>query len=220
VLLLLRRIRYGLLGESRFGRYLACALGEVILVAAGILIALKLEDLRQQQENNALLRSYLTALIEDLRVDIARTQSWLSRYDEKLEGLTIAKEYYFEETTSMDPVRLLRKISYGGVGSRGQLLAASPAYADLISTGNLSLFPNDAFKRDLMAYFVNKEFFTVYADSLRTGYANYVNATYPWNAAMPDALDPRDMARGAQGLQNSQYIGSSFVLPAGKRSSS
>ena len=67
-----RKIRRKLLTENKFSRYLLYAIGEIVLVVIGILIALQLNASRQNHSNQNKLNKYLTLLLEDLENDKLR----------------------------------------------------------------------------------------------------------------------------------------------------
>ena len=67
----LRRMRARLLAEGQTGRYLRYALGEMVLVVAGILIALQLNTANQKRVDQGKLADYARAMIADLEEDLA-----------------------------------------------------------------------------------------------------------------------------------------------------
>ena len=66
----LRRMRARLLAEGQFGRYCRYAVGEMVLVVAGILVALQLNAVRQDQLLHQELRGYAHTMIADLENDL------------------------------------------------------------------------------------------------------------------------------------------------------
>ncbi len=64
-----RKIRQGLLNESKVTRYLLYAIGEILLVVIGILIALQVNNWQTQRDNQELERNLLTGIKEDLEED-------------------------------------------------------------------------------------------------------------------------------------------------------
>ncbi|MEK7253133.1 MAG: DUF6090 family protein [Bacteroidota bacterium] len=64
-----RKIRQKLIAEGKLKQYLAYAIGEIILVVAGILIALEINDLQKEKQDRRDERSYLSRLVEDLKMD-------------------------------------------------------------------------------------------------------------------------------------------------------
>lgn len=67
----LRKIRGRLLAEGDSGKYFRYALGEMVLVVAGILIALQLNTMSQKRTEQDHVASYARAMIKDLKADEA-----------------------------------------------------------------------------------------------------------------------------------------------------
>jgi len=64
-----RKIRYNLMGQNKTGKYLKYAIGEIVLVVLGILIALWINSLYQNYRNNELAKNYLNDFKRDLVAD-------------------------------------------------------------------------------------------------------------------------------------------------------
>ncbi len=64
-----RKIRHKLLQENRITRYLTYAVGEILLVVIGILIALAINTWNEERKNRILEIKYLSDLISDLQKD-------------------------------------------------------------------------------------------------------------------------------------------------------
>ena len=64
-----RHIRKSLLMENKTGKYFKYAIGEIILVVIGILIAVQINTLVLNKNNGKLEKQYLSRLIEDLEQD-------------------------------------------------------------------------------------------------------------------------------------------------------
>lgn len=65
-----RRIRKQLLSENRFNKYLLYAIGEIILVVIGILIALQINNWNEYDKSQALAQKYLKLIKSDLELDL------------------------------------------------------------------------------------------------------------------------------------------------------
>ena len=65
-----RQIRQKLLQENRFSKYLLYAIGEIILVVIGILIALQINNWNERRKTNENIKIYHQNLIENLQTDI------------------------------------------------------------------------------------------------------------------------------------------------------
>src|SRR6056300_1755617 len=65
-----RRIRQSLIGENQFNKYLLYAIGEIILVVIGILIALQINNWNENRKEKAQVQTYYNQLLEELELDI------------------------------------------------------------------------------------------------------------------------------------------------------
>ena len=63
-----RRIRKGLFTDSKFGKYLLYALGEIILVVMGILIALYINNWNQKQQQQHVLQGQYQRILNELNI--------------------------------------------------------------------------------------------------------------------------------------------------------
>ena len=75
-----RKIRQNLLSEGKTGKYLKYAIGEIVLVVIGILIALWLNNLNQEKAEEADFHAILVKIQDDM-IDDTYFSSWLiNRY--------------------------------------------------------------------------------------------------------------------------------------------
>ncbi len=61
-----RNIRKNLLAEGKTSNYLKYAIGEIVLVVIGILIALQINNLNENRKGQNLLKTYYKQILEDL----------------------------------------------------------------------------------------------------------------------------------------------------------
>ncbi|WP_432410515.1 DUF6090 family protein [Rasiella sp. SM2506] len=64
-----RKIRQRLVAESKFSKYLLYAIGEIILVVIGILIALQINNWNEGRKENRNLRAIYSNLLLDIKAD-------------------------------------------------------------------------------------------------------------------------------------------------------
>ncbi len=69
-----RKIRQNLLTEGKTGKYLKYAIGEIILVVIGILIALQINNWNIEKIDKKRETKYLTNIILDLKKDITQLE--------------------------------------------------------------------------------------------------------------------------------------------------
>ncbi len=75
-----RRIRYKLLIENRFTRYLLYAIGEIVLVVFGILIALEINNQNELRKNELIVNMALQETQSNLLSDIIEAQENLDQF--------------------------------------------------------------------------------------------------------------------------------------------
>ncbi|RIA09169.1 hypothetical protein OE09_0998 [Flavobacteriaceae bacterium MAR_2010_72] len=79
-----RRIRQSLLIEGKTGKYLKYAIGEIILVVIGILIALGINNWNEETKINASVTSHLTILQQNLMEDQSQLKELKQRMTENI----------------------------------------------------------------------------------------------------------------------------------------
>jgi hypothetical protein len=61
-----RKIRYELMGENKTGKYFKYAIGEIVLVVIGILIALQINNWNENRKTDIITQSYYAQILFDL----------------------------------------------------------------------------------------------------------------------------------------------------------
>ena len=84
---LFRKIRYKLMSENKTGRYFKYAMGEIILVVIGILIALQINNWNERQKKGQLQNEYKSSLMIDYTKDTLQLNRHLLSNKERLQKL-------------------------------------------------------------------------------------------------------------------------------------
>jgi hypothetical protein len=88
---LFRKIRQKLLQQNRVTRYLVYALGEIVLVVIGILIALSINTWNENRKDRAMEANYLKGISENLEGNISELEALILDEDiqsPKVKGFT------------------------------------------------------------------------------------------------------------------------------------
>lgn len=162
-----RNIRKQHIGESKFSGYFIYALGEIILVVIGILIALQVDNLNERKKNRAFELKMLKEIRDDLVADLDylhnytlyRTNVLDSTIDVVLE--LIEKKHSLHD--SLYHNRTMNKLEYGAV-----LNFNKGSYEALKSAG-IDRITNDSLRNQLINHFdfelpFWKEIITEYTD--------------------------------------------------------
>jgi len=87
-----RKIRFNLLAKSKTGRYFKYAIGEILLVVVGILIAIQLNEWKKERNNNNHKQSVLKALQLDFKANLQQLDTTLFYIEKVPKAYTIANE--------------------------------------------------------------------------------------------------------------------------------
>jgi hypothetical protein len=79
MILLLRKLKQTLFDNGQFRKYLVYALGEMLLVIIGILIALQIDNWNADKQKEASLQSYLGSIARNISNDLAEVESIRSK---------------------------------------------------------------------------------------------------------------------------------------------
>lgn len=149
-----RTIRQSLLARGRVTRYLTYAIGEIVLVVIGILIALQINTWNEERKNNLLEADYYCRLLEDLQQDLEQTDALIEQAEARLKASNQAIRLLQKENT--------RSIQFGEQISR----ATRATYVDFkpnnstfvdLRSANLNLIKDKDIIKALNNYYNNVE---------------------------------------------------------------
>ncbi len=86
-----RKIRYDLMEKNKTGKYLKYAIGEIVLVVIGILIALSINNWSNKVQDEKLSNLYYQELLLDVENDLEQL-NYRINYSER-----VRSSIYFEE---------------------------------------------------------------------------------------------------------------------------
>ena len=133
-----RKIRQGLLTESKFSKYLIYAIGEIGLVVIGILIALQLNTNAENKKLEEKRQEYYTQLIEDLNREI----QIFNEFKDEVETDEFAYKQYLKiyEKAELEPIEVYNELVKLKMYSNSFTFNSS-TIESLRSSGELILFP-------------------------------------------------------------------------------
>jgi hypothetical protein len=104
-----RKIRQNLLMENKTGKYFKYAIGEIVLVVIGILIALQINNWNENRKHDSTINSVYSIIKSDLLSDIETIDYVLNKmsYKESLFKRVINKEMTSEYYYNCDDCRII-----------------------------------------------------------------------------------------------------------------
>jgi hypothetical protein len=139
-----RKIRQRLLTENKFSKYLIYAIGEIVLVVIGILIALQINSRKEEINNRSIEQSILNNLKEDF-----------NKNQKEIEVLIFANNKYHRNLNRfIEILRTTPKDIHVEIADTLSIVAiAAPTYIPttstidvIISTGKIDLIKNEELK--------------------------------------------------------------------------
>ena len=129
-----RHIRKKLLSENKFSKYLLYAIGEIILVVIGILIALQLNNWNQARKDSITEKAYYNRFLEDVLLDEALVADQIE--ETKLRLKSANKLVHELQSSDSNMIQIAQALS--GSVSRGNfvLKPTQTTYEDVKSSGN------------------------------------------------------------------------------------
>ena len=176
---LFRRIRQKLIDSGSVTKYLFYAIGEILLVVIGILIALQVNNWNEERKDLQLTEQYLLSLREDLQEDLTMLQAG---YDY---AYTDSVRLYFQiariKESDAHPDTVKNIVLYEYVPHfRNPRPFNRKTYSTLISTGDIGLLDSELTEK-LMQLVKNQDVRTGLMETANSGYApSYLAMSYDY----------------------------------------
>ena len=143
MLKIFRKIRQKLLTESKFSKYLLYAIGEIVLVVIGILIALQINNWNEEQKTRKLEKAYLVRLQNDLAADTLYLGTRLEHVKaQRIQIYKFIHEIYNTQTTEDEFRRVFLLQSFDA----GNLVMQTSTFEELKSAGLINIIQNEQIK--------------------------------------------------------------------------
>lgn len=144
MLFLLRQIRRKLLTENKITTYLLYAMGEIILVVIGILIAVSIDDWNEARINKKKEHDYLVRIKEEAKWNIDVLNAQVQEYEANSNNLeSIAHLLSVEAPQNVSPEIPVAPYFIGA------WMLKTSVYTELVSSGSMSLI-SDVKLREMM----------------------------------------------------------------------
>ena len=137
------------------GRYFKYAIGEIILVVIGILIALQINNWNTERIERKKEDNYLVNLKRDLNTQLNAIKRNLKGEEFIYQSLSKARDNFKKHKR----FRALQEdfVLLAPMNDRYTFTIISPTYTELLSTGNLDLITNEDLKVKIVKYYEDLE---------------------------------------------------------------
>ncbi len=133
-----RKIRQNLLSDGKTGKYLKYALGEILLVVIGILIALQLNNLNEDRKIDNLRKVYYNQLLLDLEKD----KNYMEEKTLVLDSNMVRRKMFLKtfEQPDLPIIQILQ--NFGSLNWDNEIIQfQSNTISTLQNTGDIKIIP-------------------------------------------------------------------------------
>ena len=165
-----RKIRYNLMEKGKTGKYFKYAIGEIILVVIGILLALQLNTWKENSENKTVERSYLEGIRNNLDQDIYDLNELIGKDTIKLHMYTKLLRAFTDKSTN--------KYSGDFIYAIGQSYIThtfngnSIVFEDMKSSGKINFVTSDVLRFSILEYYNDSQIIIKYQNQQYTNEFN------------------------------------------------
>lgn len=199
-----RKIRQRLLTENKFSNYLLYAIGEIILVVIGILLALQVNNWNVNRKNTAIVRVYLENLVRELEGQVGLYEKfYLDRFERKMDGLYLAKSYYEGNYAIEDTLDFLNAVSYGAVSTTGIERSYYNIFESLKSTGDIGLIESEL-QNSILRHYESLYFENEVSMKQLSNYQKLMNSSRPFDPVNPTFISPFDQREMVKRLRTTE----------------
>ncbi|MGB3608101.1 DUF6090 family protein, partial [Psychroserpens sp.] len=140
-----RHTRQRLIKKNRFSKYLLYAIGEIILVVIGILIALQINNWNENRKTSNSEITYLNALKTEFDQNQKKLQAVTKSNEENLKYARALSSLMGSEPTATS-VREIRRLVLGVINAEVQYRPNNGVINEIINSGKLEIFKDDSLR--------------------------------------------------------------------------
>jgi len=167
-----RHIRKSLLSEGKTGKYFKYAIGEIILVVIGILIALQINNWNQNRKLNDQRKELISNLIKDFTTANENIDLAIKKREDELDRMETFYGFIKNEkqTISVDSLRRIATVFFAEDNFKPNI----SSYNEAVSNGDLKLLKNRLLTENIDVFF---EAIDSYRQIYNLGGENYYNGS-------------------------------------------
>ncbi|MDX1472474.1 MAG: DUF6090 family protein, partial [Flavobacteriaceae bacterium] len=220
-----RRIRQYLLSENKFRKYLVYAIGEIVLVVIGILIALEVNNWNERRNMEKIEIEYLKRLRSDLANDTAYYHRRIKYSEKVIQDHKRAVAATYDEISN--PTEFYQSFDYIRFSSEA-LSIRDNTYREMHNAGQINLIKNGKVKTELLEFYrqvdVAAKHFTEVNDTSIEFLIDFCNqskalkhfwphdGTYDWNPYTEEMLNESNDWQWINDPDSESFKSFQFVL--------
>jgi len=211
-----RKIRKKLADDNKPLKYLRYAIGEIVLVVIGILIALSLNNWNQNQNEQNKIKEYAVSLIQDLEGDIIMTREIQRQNEDIVSRIDSLNKYIYNR--KIENISNLDLLYFTLNKPHRPYAWKRTTITELKNSGTLGLIKNDSLAKMISEYhaftyhldddFINDRIQFEKATDLSTKVVNY---NYPNLMEFRFKLLPKGNLRDYNFFESKEYLAAKSI---------
>lgn len=152
-----RHFRQTMIRENRTSKYLLYALGEIVLVVIGILIALQINTWNGENQNHKQGILYLTDLQTDIEGDVATLNGFIAANEKRINFVDSIFRI-LDTQPELNDTEIALFYSYNDILSKeSYFIPEKRTISQIASTGGGKLIPNKELRDGIFRYYATNE---------------------------------------------------------------
>lgn len=199
-----RKIRQRLLTESNFSKYMLYAIGEVLLVVIGILIALQINTWNEESKDRRLETDYLVNLKKELvfNIQLGVEQIEFSDFQVKNGEKILAS---LRSNMHQNPMELAIALEH--IGWNHEIIFVMDVWSELYATGNIGIIRNEEIKSKLTDLYNVMTLVNKFQEHEWSSY------NFGVRRLLADVLPPSVRIHIDESLEPARYSGENIIIP-------
>ena len=202
-----RRLRKQLADDNKPLKYMRYAIGEIVLVVIGILIALSINNWNEERKDAVLEKKYLESIRKELEINIKTATSEKQFNDFQIQNVETILACLDNDSLN-NPTQLVVAIEH--VGFQTTINYTKDVWNELYSTGNIGILSNDSIKNNLVELYRNINEVSSLEEREWSKY------NFGYRRLVGDVLPPKLRTEMAKHLSPTKYIGEQLLLENNK----
>ncbi len=206
-----RRIRYNLIEKNKAGQYLKYAIGEIILVVIGILIALSINNYNEDRILRKKEQTYLKSLQAEFLVSQKKLETLMevnrNSYEAAKKILSVV-----DKNPSSDLEETLSQLGYNSFAFEIAYYPNNAVLTEMISSGSLRDISNDDLRIHLASWSSFLESIKIQEQDLRLEREKIRDMFRRNNASIRTVFDQTGISNKVMGIEKSNVFNSNMEM--------
>ena len=195
-----RKIRKNLLTENKFSKYLLYAIGEIILVVIGILIALAINTKNEERETRIKELKYLSGIKSDLNLNSMELKNYTEKRETSVNSAKTILDYFNNKKEVITDEFNFHSLN---VQIWSPFKRNDNTYQELINSGNLAIISNDSIKNLLLNMQLSYKEIEFIESHMYKDFENYIFPIYFSTTDLESDISnyTYQVSKGSQGVR-------------------